>query len=105
MCAIWLRSHIFTVSVSLPQEKVRWAKAISSWQRSNRISQSWTTCSPWVMEFVATKAMRMRGFAKSSPERGGGPLAMEGPVEAAGTAEVCRLPDPAPLSLRATYPF
>ena len=39
-----------------PQAKVRWAKAISSLQRLNSTGQSCATCSPWVIELVATKA-------------------------------------------------
>ena len=39
---------------SEPQAKVVCAKAISSAQRLNRTGHSCATCSPWVIEFVAT---------------------------------------------------
>ena len=45
---------------SEPQAKVRWAKAISSLQRSKSSGQSCATCSPCVIELVATKPMRAR---------------------------------------------
>ena len=50
-----------------PQAKVRWAKAISSLQRSNRTGQSCPTCSPWVMELVETKPIRAAPVLTYSP--------------------------------------
>ena len=43
---------------SEPHAKVRCAKAISSLQRPNRTGHSCATCSPCVMELVATKPIR-----------------------------------------------